>query len=316
MGKLRGFIEIDRLKPSARASRRAPARLARVRAAVARGQAARPGRALHGLRHPVLPRRLSARKPHPRLQRSRVRRPLGRGVALAARDQQLPRDHRAGLPGAVRGVVRAQPREAAGHDQGDRKEHHRSRVRRRRAAGRCARRSRAASASPSSARGPRGWRRRRSWRARDTTSSVLEKADRIGGLLRYGIPDFKLEKDVLDRRLEQMRAEGVDFRTGVDCGSDVSGEELRASYDAVVLAGGAMKPRDLDGSRPRARGVHFAMDFLTQQNRRVAGAATSTETDIVAERQARGRPRRRRHRLRLRRHVAAPGRRVACCRSS
>ena len=100
---------------------------------------------------------------------------------------------------------------------------------------------------------------------------VLEKADRIGGLLRYGIPDFKLDKEVLERRLEQMRAEGVDFRTSVDCGSDVSGDELRAGYDAVVLAGGAMKPRDLGVPGRELRGVHFAMEFLTQQNRRVAG---------------------------------------------
>jgi len=110
---------------------------------------------------------------------------------------------------------------------------------------------------------------------------VLEKADRIGGLLRYGIPDFKLEKDVLDRRLEQMRAEGVEFRTGIDCGSDVSGDELRSSYDAVVLAGGAMKPRDLTVPGRELRGVHFAMDFLTQQNRRVAGLPVDAE-DILA----------------------------------
>ncbi|HEY2743692.1 MAG TPA: glutamate synthase subunit beta [Polyangia bacterium] len=100
---------------------------------------------------------------------------------------------------------------------------------------------------------------------------VLEKADRIGGLLRYGIPDFKLEKDVLDRRLQQLLDEGVQLRTGVDCGVDVRGEELRASYDAVVLAGGAMKPRDLTVPGRELCGVHFAMDFLTQQNRRVAG---------------------------------------------
>ena len=101
--------------------------------------------------------------------------------------------------------------------------------------------------------------------------TVLEKADRIGGLLRYGIPDFKLEKEVLDRRLAQMNLEGVVFKTRVDCGVDVTGDELRRSYDAVVLAGGAMKPRDLPVAGRELRGVHFAMDFLTQQNRRVAG---------------------------------------------
>jgi glutamate synthase (NADPH/NADH) small chain len=106
-------------------------------------------------------------------------------------------------------------------------------------------------------------------RGHDVT--VLEQADRIGGLLRYGIPDFKLEKEVLERRLAQMTAEGVKFETGVRCGVDVTGGELRATYDAVVLCGGAMKPRDLTVPGRELDGVHFAMDFLTQQNRRVAG---------------------------------------------
>jgi len=113
---------------------------------------------------------------------------------------------------------------------------------------------------------------------------VLEKADRIGGLLRYGIPDFKMEKEIIDRRLEQMRAEGVELRTGVNCGVDVTGDELRKSYDAVVLAGGAMKPRDLTVPGRELRGVHFAMEFLTQQNRRVAGLPPerSDGVDILA----------------------------------
>ncbi|HWE26949.1 MAG TPA: glutamate synthase subunit beta [Polyangia bacterium] len=111
---------------------------------------------------------------------------------------------------------------------------------------------------------------------------VLEKADRVGGLLRYGIPDFKLDKEVLERRLEQLRAEGVEFRTGVDCGVDVSGDELMGSYDAVVLAGGAMKPRDLTVPGRELNGVHFAMEFLTQQNRRVAGLpATDDDSDEI-----------------------------------
>ncbi|HEX8951395.1 MAG TPA: glutamate synthase subunit beta, partial [Polyangia bacterium] len=110
---------------------------------------------------------------------------------------------------------------------------------------------------------------------------VLEKADRIGGLLRYGIPDFKLEKDVIEKRMTQMRAEGVEFRTGVHCGVDVTGDELRAGYDAIVLAGGAMKPRDLTVPGRELRGVHFAMEFLTQQNRRVAGLPIA-EDEILA----------------------------------
>lgn len=111
--------------------------------------------------------------------------------------------------------------------------------------------------------------------------TVLEKADRIGGLLRYGIPDFKMEKTLIDRRMAQMTAEGVVFRTGVNVGVDLGVEALRAGYDAVVLCGGAMKPRDLGVPGRELSGVHFAMEFLTQQNRRVAG-------DPVVESEAEG----------------------------
>jgi len=112
--------------------------------------------------------------------------------------------------------------------------------------------------------------------------TVLEKADRIGGLLRYGIPDFKLDKEHLDRRVRQMEAEGVVFKTGVHAGVNVCGDELRASYDAVVLCGGAMRPRDLDVPGRSLRGVHFAMEFLTQQNRRVAGDLMPRDGEILA----------------------------------
>jgi glutamate synthase (NADPH/NADH) small chain len=112
--------------------------------------------------------------------------------------------------------------------------------------------------------------------------TVLEKSDRIGGLLRYGIPDFKLSKAIVDRRVEQMRAEGVVFRTRVQAGVDVSGDALRAGYDAVILCGGAMRPRDLEVPGRELKGVHFAMDFLTQQNRRVAGDQVPPEIGILA----------------------------------
>ncbi len=101
--------------------------------------------------------------------------------------------------------------------------------------------------------------------------TVFEKADRIGGLLRYGIPDFKMEKWVIDRRLEQMTAEGVEFKTNVDVGRDVSATDLRRQYDAVMLAIGAMVPRDLKVPGRELGGVHFAMDYLTQQNKQNAG---------------------------------------------
>jgi glutamate synthase (NADPH/NADH) small chain len=111
--------------------------------------------------------------------------------------------------------------------------------------------------------------------------TVLEKNDRIGGLLRYGIPDFKLQKEHIDRRIEQMRAEGVAFRTGVLVGAasdradvapaHVTVEQLQQDFDAVVLAGGAETPRDLPLPGRELEGVHFAMEFLPQQNRVVAG---------------------------------------------
>lgn len=102
---------------------------------------------------------------------------------------------------------------------------------------------------------------------------VFERSSRIGGLLRYGIPDFKLEKGVIDRRLEQMRSEGVAFHTGIEIGVDTTLAELHASHDAVVLATGATVPRDLPLEGRSGAGVHFAMEFLEQQNRVVSGEA-------------------------------------------
>ena len=101
--------------------------------------------------------------------------------------------------------------------------------------------------------------------------TLFERDDRIGGLLRYGIPDFKMEKHLIDRRMEQMEAEGVTFRTGVAVGRDVSADEIRAEYDAVVLSVGATQPRDLPVPGRELDGIHFAMHFLPQQNKRVAG---------------------------------------------
>jgi glutamate synthase (NADPH/NADH) small chain len=112
--------------------------------------------------------------------------------------------------------------------------------------------------------------------------TVFEQDDRIGGLLRYGIPDFKLDKHILDRRIDQMLAEGVTFRTRTRVGSDLGAEELQRSFDAIVLAGGAQQPRDLPVEGRQLRGIHFAMDFLTQQNRRVAGELIDDHEAIVA----------------------------------
>ncbi len=101
--------------------------------------------------------------------------------------------------------------------------------------------------------------------------TVYERADRIGGLLRYGIPDFKMEKRHIDRRLEQMAAEGVTFVPNAHVGVNVPVDRLRREFDALVLAGGATKPRDLPVPGRELKGIHFAMEFLPQQNRVVAG---------------------------------------------
>jgi glutamate synthase (NADPH/NADH) small chain len=100
---------------------------------------------------------------------------------------------------------------------------------------------------------------------------VFEKENRVGGLLRYGIPDFKMEKHLIDRRMEQMSAEGVEFRVNQNVGVNISSKSVAAEFDAVVLSGGAENPRDLPVPGRELEGVHFAMEFLPQQNKRVAG---------------------------------------------
>ncbi|MBS0550624.1 MAG: glutamate synthase subunit beta [Proteobacteria bacterium] len=101
--------------------------------------------------------------------------------------------------------------------------------------------------------------------------TLFEKNDRIGGLLRYGIPDFKMEKHLIDRRVRQMEGEGVEFRTGVEVGATLSIKSLLEGYDAVALTGGAEWPRDLEVPGRELDGVHYAMEFLVPQNKRVAG---------------------------------------------
>jgi glutamate synthase (NADPH) small chain len=113
--------------------------------------------------------------------------------------------------------------------------------------------------------------------------SVYEKADRVGGLLRYGIPDFKLEKHLIDRRVRQMEAEGVRFLTGVHVGVDIGAEELTSRYSAVLLAGGSETPRDLPVPGRELSGIHFAMEFLPLNNRRNAGDVVPADAWIDAE---------------------------------
>ncbi len=111
---------------------------------------------------------------------------------------------------------------------------------------------------------------------------LFEKNARAGGLLRYGIPDFKMEKHLIDRRVKQMEGEGVTFHYNVNVGIDLAHDKLLDGYDAVVLSGGAEKPRDLPIPGRELAGVHFAMDFLPQQNRRVGKEPLQTNAPILA----------------------------------
>ncbi|HEU4927864.1 MAG TPA: glutamate synthase subunit beta [Vicinamibacterales bacterium] len=112
--------------------------------------------------------------------------------------------------------------------------------------------------------------------------TVFEKSDRIGGLLRYGIPEFKIEKRMVDRRLALLEAEGIAFRPGVNVGVDLPVADLRRDFDAIVLCGGAGAPRDLPVPGRELRGIHFAVDYLTQQNRRCEGDEIPEDQVITA----------------------------------
>ena len=143
--------------------------------------------------------------------------------------------------------------------------------------------------------------------------TVFEKADRLGGLLRYGIPDFKMEKQLIDRRVGQMEAEGVIFRTEVEVGVDLSIASLLDEFDAIAMTGGAEQPRDLEAARPRARRHPFRDGFSAaaeQAQRRRQRRTRRTPRDHHRQGQACRGDRRRRHRLGLHRHLGAPGRAV------
>ena len=129
--------------------------------------------------------------------------------------------------------------------------------------------------------GPAGLAAAQQLRRAGHTVVVFEKDERIGGLLRYGIPEFKLEKSVLDLRLSQLEAEGVQFRTGVDVGVEITAVELRTKFDAVCVATGAGAARDLSVPGRQLEGIHLAMDYLTSQNRRLEGGSVF-EMDIDA----------------------------------
>ena len=113
--------------------------------------------------------------------------------------------------------------------------------------------------------------------------TVYERDNRIGGLLRYGIPDFKLEKWVIERRVTLLKEEGIEFIINTEVGKDISGQEIMDIYDVIIVCTGATIPRDLDIPGRNAKGVHFAMEFLTQQNKKVAGDAVSEKEIISAK---------------------------------
>ena len=113
--------------------------------------------------------------------------------------------------------------------------------------------------------------------------TVYEKNQKAGGLLRYGIPDFKMEKHLIDLRVEQMTKEGVVFKTGINVGVDIDINEIKENYDALVLTGGSESPRDLPVPGRELDGVHFAMDFLPQQNRRVSQESLNVSKEILAK---------------------------------
>jgi glutamate synthase (NADPH) small chain len=131
--------------------------------------------------------------------------------------------------------------------------------------------------------GPAGLAAAQQLRRAGHSVTVFEKNDRIGGLMRYGIPNFKLEKHILDRRIEQMEAEGVSFQTNAHVGVNISVESLRENYDAIILCGGAEHPRDLPIPGRELKGIHYAMEFLPQQNRRNEG---DTENKLLANMRA------------------------------
>jgi len=125
--------------------------------------------------------------------------------------------------------------------------------------------------------GPAGMAAAQELRRLGHAVTVFEKADRIGGILRYGIPDFKLEKWVIDRRIEQLLSEGVEFETGVHIGDDLSAKYLKRTFDVVLLTMGAGAPRDINVPGRDLRGIHYAMDYLIQSNRSVAGLPVDGE---------------------------------------
>ncbi len=309
MGKITGFLELQRIAEVAEPVPAARSPLSRVRPRAQRRRGREAGRALHGLRHPVLPDRLPGQQHHSRLERPGLPPPVAAGARRAAFDEQLSRIHRPRLPRAVRGGVHAQHQQRSRRHQVDRALHHRQ--------GLGGGLGRAAAARAKTGRrvavvgsGPAGMACAQQLARAGHDVVLFEKDDRIGGLLRYGIPDFKMEKHLIDRRMAQMAAEGVEFRPNVHVGVDV---DRRRRCCARVRCGRADRRRRA-AARPagaRARSRAACISRWTSCRSRIASSpATRVAEPDRRHGQARHRHRRRRHRLRLRRHVEPPGRAV------
>ena len=189
--------------------------------------------------------------------------------AQPALDQQFPGSHRPRLPGAVRGVLHAQHRRQSGHHQDDRMRDRRPRLRGRLDRARAAARARPARGSRWSARARPGWPARSSSRAPATTCIVFEKNAKAGGLLRYGIPDFKMEKHIVDRRVDADGGRGRHLPLRRPCRRRPAGRDARSrTTTRWCWPAAPRRPRDLPIPGRELDGIHFAMDFLPQQNRR------------------------------------------------
>ena len=209
-------------------------------------------------------------------------------------------------PAPVRGGLRAgDPRGRRGHDQTDRELDHQPRLAGGMGASRSPPRRESGRSVAVVGSGPAGMAAAQQLRRAGHSVTLFERDEAIGGLVRFGVPDFKIEKSVVQRRVEQLVAEGVQIRCGVDVGTDIAAEELRERFDAVVLATGSRVPRDLPVPGRELDGVHFAMEYLYQRNRLVAREIgpepTVAQPADRARDQRRGQGRRRDRRRRHRR---------------
>ena len=299
--------------PALREGRGAPQDLEGIRAAAAAGRGRASRCALHGLRHPVLSQRLPGQQPDPGLERAGA-------TATAGRTRSTMLHSTNNFP-EFTGRICPAPCEAACTLNIDDNPVTIKSIE-------CAIVDRGweegwisplAPAKKTGKRvavvgsGPAGMACAQQLARAGHAVTLFEKADRIGGLLRYGIPDFKMEKRLIDRRMRQMEAEGVEFRTGVEVGATLSIKSLLEGYDAVALTGGAEWPRDLEvpgrelDGHPLRHGFPGAAEQARRRRRRGARAPSGT---LTRQGQACHRDRRRRHRLGLRRHLEPPGRRL------